>query len=55
MLSLQEVETFLTVADCGSFSKAGQRLYISQPTVSLIIQTLEARVNSGNLCRHVVN
>ncbi|MCI0712739.1 MAG: LysR family transcriptional regulator [Chloroflexi bacterium] len=52
MLSLQEVETFLTVAECGSFSKAGQALHISQPTVSQIIQTLEARFRTQLFERH---
>lgn len=52
MLSLQEVETFLAVAECGSFSKAGQALHISQPTVSQIIQTLEARFRTQLFERH---
>lgn len=40
MTSLQ-VEYFLKVADCMSFSQAAQELYVSQPSVSRQIQLLE--------------
>jgi len=41
MLDLKHVKTFLTVNECGSFSKAADRLDLAQPTVSLHIKSLE--------------
>ena len=40
--SLDELETFLVVADTGSFSQAGEVLGLSQPSVSNRIQRLES-------------
>lgn len=41
LISLQALNVFLTVADQGSFTKAGKILGLSQPAVSQIIQSLE--------------
>ena len=35
------LKTFLCVADCGSFSKASEKLYISPPSVMKQINVLE--------------
>ena len=43
MISTQ-VSVFLTVADCGSFSKAAERLFISPTAVMKQINTLESRL-----------
>ena len=43
MLSTQ-LSVFLTVADCGSFSKAAERLFISPTAVMKQINTLESRL-----------
>jgi DNA-binding transcriptional LysR family regulator len=40
-VDLGELQVFLTVAREGSFSRAGQRLYRTQPAVSLAIRKLE--------------
>ena len=40
MTSLQ-IQYFLKVADCMSFSQAADELYVSQPSVSRQIQQLE--------------
>jgi len=46
-----ELETFLTVADRGSFSRAAEELGISQPTVTGRIQRLEAALGLALLSR----
>ena len=38
-----EIETFLTVLRSGSMTAAAQALYITQPTLSARLQTLEER------------
>ena len=37
---------FLTIAECGSLSKAAQELYVSQPSLSKYIQRLEAQLGT---------
>jgi len=44
MINLNDVQAFLAVADCQSFSKAADRLHLTQPAVSKRIQALEAAV-----------
>ena len=41
-----EIETFLTVLRCGSMTAAAQALYITQPTLSARLQTLEDEVGT---------
>ena len=38
---LRELETFVTIAECGSFTEAARRLLLTQPTISLRISALE--------------
>ena len=40
-----QLETFLKVADCGSFNKAAEELYISPPAVIKQINLLESSLN----------
>ena len=40
-MNLRQLEAFIKVSDSKSFSKAAQELYLTQPTVSAHIQTLE--------------
>ena len=40
-LNLKQLETFVTVAEKGSFTKAANALYMAQSTVSNHIQQLE--------------
>ena len=40
-----QLETFLCVAECGSFNKAAERLYISPPAVIKQINLLEESLN----------
>ena len=44
MLDLKHVNTFLTVCDNGSFSRAAEKLDLAQPTVSLHIKSLESQL-----------
>ena len=44
-ITLKQLEAFVCVADCGSFYEAALRLYVSQPTVSSHIASLEKRLN----------
>ena len=41
VLMLEELETFLAVAECHNFTKAAQKRNLSQPTVSVQIKKLE--------------
>lgn len=45
-MNLKQLEAFVCVAETRSFSKAGKKLYITQPTVSAHIQSLEAELGS---------
>ena len=45
------VETFLEVAECGSFSKASERLFISAPAVMKQVNAFEERVGEALFAR----
>ena len=47
-MTMEQMRTFLAVADCLNFTKAAERLYLSQPTVSRQIQSLEEDTTSGS-------
>lgn len=49
---LQKLRTFCAAVQAGSFSRAARALGLSQPTVSLQIQGLEARLNVPLFHRH---
>ena len=40
-MTLSQISCFLAVAECGSFSRAAEKLFISQPAVSKQISALE--------------
>jgi DNA-binding transcriptional LysR family regulator len=44
-LSLNNLRTFVTVVDLGGFAKAGEKLGLSQPAVSLQIKSLEQQLS----------
>ena len=48
---IEELKTFVTVVEMKNFTKAGESLHISQPTVSLHIKHLEAELKSTLLVR----
>jgi len=43
-MDMRRLEAFASVYELGSFSKAGQKLYLSQPTISAHIATLESEL-----------
>ncbi|WP_148255066.1 LysR family transcriptional regulator [Aidingimonas lacisalsi] len=55
-MDTQSLQAFLSVADCGSFSLAGEQLHLTQPAVSKRIATLEDQVGTrlfDRIGRHV--
>ena len=50
-MKLSQIEFFVTVAECGSFSKAAIALDLAQPTVSHAVATLEAELGIQLLFR----
>ena len=50
-LDLLELETFVAVAELGSFSLAAQHLHVSQPTVTGRVQRLESTLGTRLLVR----
>ena len=47
-MNLKQLEAFIKVSDSKSFSKAAQELYLTQPTVSAHIQTLEKELKENS-------
>jgi LysR family nitrogen assimilation transcriptional regulator len=52
MLDLKQLRTFSEIAECGSFSKAAERLHIAQPALTRQIHLLETDLNTRLLDRH---
>lgn len=50
-LNLDQLQTLVSIADLSTFSAAARALHLAQPTVSLHISELEARVNAKLLVR----
>ena len=44
MFELYQLEQLLAVADCGTLSKAAERLHISQPALSASVKSLETEL-----------
>ena len=44
-MNLKQLEAFVHVAESGSFSKAAKDLYLTQPTISAHISSLEKELN----------
>lgn len=51
-MKLKQLEVFTAVADCKSFSKAAEKLYLTQPTVSVYISSLEKELNAKLFVRN---
>ena len=52
LFTLDQLKTFYTIVQTGSFKKAANNLYISQPTVSIQIKKLEYQLNTQLLQRN---
>lgn len=48
---LGRIRTFMAVADCGSFTRAAERLFISKAMVSIDVKALETALNAPLLIR----
>ncbi|WNJ92763.1 LysR family transcriptional regulator [Bosea sp. 685] len=40
-ISLRQIQSFLSVAECGTFTKAAERLHMAQPALSQLVRELE--------------
>ena len=50
-INLKQLEAFVTVADCGSFTEAAEQLYVAQSTVSGHIRALEEELGTTLILR----
>lgn len=51
-MNLKQLEAFVKIADSGSFSKAAKDLFLTQPTISAHITSLEKELNSRLFIRN---
>ena len=51
-MNLKQLEAFVHIADCGSFSKAAKELFLTQPTISAHISALEKELNTRLFVRN---
>ena len=51
-MNLKQLEAFVQIADSGSFSKAAKELYLTQPTISAHISSLEKELNTRLFVRN---
>jgi len=51
IMDFRQIEAFIKVAELGSFSKAASALYVSQPSVSIYISSLEEELDAVLLNR----
>lgn len=50
-MDFKQLQSFVTVVECQSFTKAAQRLFVSQPTVSAHIRALEEELQTALIVR----
>ena len=50
-MDFKQLRSFVAVADCGSFTRAAEKLYTSQPTVSARLQQLEEELGTTLIVR----
>lgn len=51
-MNLKQLEAFVQVSESGSFSKAAKELFLTQPTISAHISSLEKELNVGLFIRN---
>ena len=51
-MNLKQLEAFVQVAEGGSFSKAAKQLFLTQPTISAHISSLEKELNARFFVRN---
>ncbi|WP_239615345.1 LysR family transcriptional regulator [Cohnella mopanensis] len=52
LVNIENIEAFVYVIHCGSFNKAAEALYLSQPSVTARIQSLERELDCKLFDRH---
>lgn len=50
-MELKQLESFTAVVECESFTRAAEKLFISQPTVSAHVRALEEELHSRLIVR----
>lgn len=50
-MDFRQLEAFCAIIDCGSFSEAARKLYITQPTISNHLRMLEQELNTTLISR----
>ena len=50
-MEFKQLEAFVAVVEYGSFSEAARRLYLTQPTISSHIRTLEEELHTSLILR----
>ncbi|WP_323750295.1 LysR family transcriptional regulator [Marinobacter sp.] len=51
-IDLRQLNTFLTIAEVGSFSRASEKLFVAQPALSRQIRLMEEALNTEVFVRH---
>ena len=51
-IDLRQLNTFLTIAEVGSFSRASEKLFVAQPALSRQIRLMEEALNAEVFVRH---
>ena len=51
-MNLKQLEAFVSVAETGSFTRTAQQLYLTQPTISSHISSLEKDLNKRLIVRN---
>ena len=51
-MNLKQLEAFVKVAETKNFSEAARQMYLTQPTVSAHVASLEKELDTSLLCRN---
>ena len=54
-MDFKQLQSFVTVVECGSFTRAAERLFVSQPTISAHIRALEEELGAALMIRTTKN
>lgn len=50
-MEFKQLEAFVAVVDYGSFSEAARKLYLTQPTISAHVRSLEEELHTKLIIR----
>lgn len=53
-MEFRQLEIFAAVVETGSFSRAGERMFVSQPTVTMQVKALEDELAQQLLCQLIL-